>query len=58
MNRIKQKVKIAANEWRFVQPTHNNDDGDDDDEYEYEIVEEVVVEEVDADEKDEKVAST
>jgi len=40
----KQKVKIAASEWRFIQPTHNNtedlgDDFDDDDEYEYEIVE-------------------
>ena len=23
----KQKVKIAASEWRFVQPTHNNEEG-------------------------------
>lgn len=27
----RQKVKIAASEWRFVEPTHKNDD----DEYEY-----------------------
>jgi len=45
----KQKVKIAASEWRFIQPTHNNEEGgelvtdfDDDDEYEYEIVEEEI----------------
>jgi single-strand DNA-binding protein len=41
----KQKVKIAASEWRFIQPTHNNASNDndelaDDEEYEYEIVEE------------------
>lgn len=50
----KQKVKVVASEWRFVQPTHNNesvgndkDDFNDDEyeyEYEYEIVE--IIEEV------------
>lgn len=33
----KQKVKIAANEWRFVQPTHNERDDDD-----YEEIEEII----------------
>lgn len=41
----KQKVKITASEWRFVEPIHHKsrDDLDDDDEdYEYEVIEEIV----------------
>ena len=45
----KQKIKIAADEWRFVQNTRHEeetdedeDDEDEDEEYEYEYVEEEV----------------